>query len=68
MPTTKKKAKTASSPTVAKQAKPKAKKTTKTATTTPVNVSDAIAKAAEQKRTQAHWPGTGESWKKKVRT
>lgn len=68
MPTTKKKAKTASSPTVGKQTKPKAKKTTKAAATTPVNVSDAIAKAAEQKRTQARWPGTGESWKKKVRS
>jgi hypothetical protein len=67
MPTTKKKAKAAARSSVAKQAKPKAKKTAKQSAAAPVNWSDTIAKAAEQKRTQAHWPGTGESWKKKVR-
>ncbi len=68
MPTTKKKAKTAASSTVRKQAKPKPTKKAKAAPAAAVDWSHAIAKAAEQKRSQASWPGTGESWKKKVRT
>jgi hypothetical protein len=30
--------------------------------------SAAIKKAAQDKRSQASWPGTGEAWKKKTRT
>ncbi len=67
MPTTKKKAKTAPRPTIKKQAKPKAAKKAKPAPAAPVDWSHAIAKAAEKKRTQANWPGTGASWKKKAR-
>lgn len=70
MPTTKK-AKTAPSTTTKKQAKPKAAKKAKTPSAappaTPIDWSHAIAKAAEQKRSQANWPGSGQSWKKKVR-
>jgi hypothetical protein len=66
MPTTKK-AKITPAATTKKAAKTKTAKKSKPAATKPVDWSHAIAKAAEQKRTQASWPGTGESWKKKVR-
>lgn len=69
MPTTKK-AKTKRTVTTKKSAKPAAAKNTKKAkapASAPIDWSHAIAKAAQQKRTQASWPGTGESWKKKAR-
>jgi len=77
MPTAKK-TKTASAPAKKKSAKTTASKTTASKTTAPkkkasapapvtLDWSTAIKKAAEQKRNQANWPGTGEAWKKKTR-
>lgn len=66
MPTTKK-AKTTPAATPRRTTKSKATKKSKPAASPPIDWSHAIAKAAEQKRTQASWPGTGESWKKKSR-
>lgn len=66
MPTTKK-AKTAQATTTKKKKPAKAAKKSKPAASAPVDWSHAIAKAAQQKRTQASWPGSGEAWKKKVR-
>ena len=65
---TKKKAKTAPRSAAKKQAKPKAAKKAKFTPATSIDWSQAIRNAAAQKRTQASWPGTGQSWKKKVRT
>lgn len=67
MPTAKK-TKTASAPAKKKSAKTTASKK-KASTPAPATLdwSTAIKKAAEQKRNQANWPGTGEAWKKKAR-
>jgi hypothetical protein len=65
MPTTKKTKTAATTPK--KTVKAKTAKKTKPASSPPIDWSQAIAKAAQQKRSQASWPGTGESWKKKAR-
>lgn len=60
MPTAKKtKTKTASAKKSSKASKKKASAT--------LDWSSTIKKAAEEKRSHANWPGTGDAWKKKVR-
>jgi hypothetical protein len=59
----------------ASAAKPKKASSTKSAKTakkkaaaaSSLDWSATIKKAAEEKRSQASWPGTGDAWKKKVR-
>jgi hypothetical protein len=62
MPTAKK-TKTAS----AAKSKKTAKVAKKKAAAPTLDWSATIKKAAEEKRSQAHWPGSGDAWKKKVR-
>lgn len=74
MPTAKK-AKTASTSAAKKAAKPSSKKQPsasktakpKTPKTASMDWSATIKKAAQSKRSQASWPGTGDAWKKKSR-
>ncbi|NLG75733.1 MAG: hypothetical protein GX535_05820 [Xanthomonadaceae bacterium] len=68
MPTKKKSKAAPRSAAKTKQVKPKATKKAKFAPAASIDWSQAIRKAAAQKRAQATWPGTGQSWKKKART
>lgn len=62
MPTAKK-TKTSAAP----KAKQPAKAAKKKAPAATLDWSATIKKAAEGKRAQANWPGSGDAWKKKVR-
>lgn len=59
MPTAKKTKTASAKKSSAKASKKKAAPT--------LDWSSTIKKAAEEKRSHANWPGTGDAWKKKVR-